>query len=83
MFLEFFFICEESDCNLVSPCMSVKLLGRSRWTVLILEWFLQPPTGNGILTENSGVSGLISRADVASLVSDNVAFVFCSQLKLL
>lgn len=27
-----------------------------------------PPTGNGILTENSGVSGLISRADVASLV---------------
>lgn len=63
--------------------MSVKLLGRSRWTVLILEWFLQPPTGNGILTENSGVSGLISRADVASLVSDNVAFVFCSQLKLL
>jgi hypothetical protein len=31
---------------------------------------LQPPTGNGIVTENSGISGLISRADVAALVSD-------------
>jgi len=29
-----------------------------------------PPTGNGILTENSGISGLISRADVASLIME-------------
>lgn len=27
-----------------------------------------PPTGNGIVTENSGISGLISRADVAALI---------------
>lgn len=34
-----------------------------------IEWLWQPSTGNGILTENSGVAGLISRADVAALVS--------------
>ena len=29
----------------------------------------QPRTGNGILTQKSGIAGLISRADVAALVS--------------
>lgn len=40
-----------------------------------VEWFWQPPTGNGILTEDSGVSGLISRADVAALVSNVALFL--------
>lgn len=45
----------------------------------------QPGTGNGILTEDPSVAGLISRADVAALVSDQISgysqkdpFVPCS-----
>lgn len=33
----------------------------------------QPGTGNGILTEDASVAGLISRADVAALVSDQIS----------
>lgn len=33
----------------------------------------QPGTGNGILTEDPSVAGLISRADVAALVSDQIS----------
>lgn len=42
-------------------------------TFLTLSGSGQPPTGNGILTEKSGISGLISRADVAALVSDLIS----------
>lgn len=33
----------------------------------------QPGTGKGILTEDPSVAGLISRADVAALVSDQIS----------
>lgn len=36
----------------------------------ICSWFFQPLSGKGILTEDRTIGGLISRADVASLVSD-------------
>jgi hypothetical protein len=50
--------------------LSLNHFGKSLLNASHTEWFLQPPTGNGIVTENSGISGLISRADVAALVSD-------------